>query len=201
MKCELLNFTICQMLVVIGVLAPCVRCQEQKAPEAAGNVTFFDRSFEKVLSRRKRFLLWRPGSNVLVNERRCFFFIPSLDSFSCFYFFQFTRQLTGSLSKPLAFPRPGGHNLIIEWDIFYPLPSSWYKPKKPAPPPPPPPPPTTVPPELIESWDHHGPHSGEIWVPPGGWTSDVLGQLKGQDNRRIWRVSATSRGKNSSAEN
>lgn len=66
MKNKLLNFTICQIVVVIGMLAACVKCQEQKMP-ATENVTIFDRSFEKVLSRRKRFLVWRPGSNLLVS--------------------------------------------------------------------------------------------------------------------------------------
>lgn len=67
MKSKLLNSTICQLLVVIGVLESCVQCQNENRT-AAENVTFYDRSFEKVLSRRKRFLVWRPGSNVLVSE-------------------------------------------------------------------------------------------------------------------------------------
>lgn len=34
------------------------------------NVTKYDGSFfQKVLSRRKRFLVWRPGSNVLVSTK------------------------------------------------------------------------------------------------------------------------------------
>lgn len=66
MKNKLLNFTICQIFaVVIGMSVSCVKCQEQKMP-AAENVTYFDRSFERVLSRRKRFFVWRPGSNLLV---------------------------------------------------------------------------------------------------------------------------------------
>lgn len=66
MEYKLLNFTICQVLLVIGMLVLCAKCQEQKM-SSAENVTFYDRSFEKVLSRRKRFLVWRPGSNLLVS--------------------------------------------------------------------------------------------------------------------------------------
>lgn len=66
MKNKLLNFTICQIFVVIGMSVSCVKCEREKMP-LAENVTHFDRSFQKVLSRRKRFLLWRPGSNVLVS--------------------------------------------------------------------------------------------------------------------------------------
>jgi len=65
MKNKLLNFTICQALIIIGMSLLCVKCQEQKL-SASENVTIYDRSFHRVLSRRKRFLLWRPGSNVLV---------------------------------------------------------------------------------------------------------------------------------------
>lgn len=53
-----------------------VECDEQQPKRMslsaadARNVTQYDRSFHKVLSRRKRFLLWRPGSNVLVRRER-----------------------------------------------------------------------------------------------------------------------------------
>lgn len=100
--------------------------------------------------------------------------------------------------KPLAFPKPGGHNLILEWDIFYPLPDSWRKPKLPTPKPPPPPPPTTT--EEIIVWDdphadhhdhsdHHSDHSEEAWMPEGGWqTDDVLKNLADEKEaeRRYW---------------
>lgn len=67
MKNKLLNFTICQIFLVIGLVSILrVSCQEQKRNVTVENVTIFDRSFEKVLSRRKRFLVWRPGSNLLV---------------------------------------------------------------------------------------------------------------------------------------
>lgn len=106
--------------------------------------------------------------------------------------FSFT-QLTASLVKPLVFPRPAGHNLILEWDIFYPLPSSWYKPTKPTKAAPKPPESTTSAPETVESWDPHSSHPGEIWMPSGGgWSpdSDVIKTLsEGDDakaNRKIW---------------
>lgn len=102
-------------------------------------------------------------------------------------------QLTASLVKPLAFPRPGGHNLAIEWDIFYPLPSSWYKPTKPTKPAP------KIEilkpaPEIIESWNppgDHSDHSGEIWVPSGGWSPDsdvikTLSEAETEGERRVW---------------
>jgi hypothetical protein len=96
--------------------------------------------------------------------------------------------------KPLAFPRPSGHTLALEWDIFYPLPSSWYKPTKPTKAAQKPEPITPAP-EIIETWNPHGdPHSvhpGEIWIPSGGWSSDsdVIKSLSEADTKgekRIW---------------
>lgn len=74
MKNKLLNFTICQALIIIGMSLLCVKCQEQKL-STAENVTVYDRSFHRVLSRRKRFLLWRPGSNVLVRYVSCMYVV------------------------------------------------------------------------------------------------------------------------------
>lgn len=86
--------------------------------------------------------------------------------------------------KPLAFPRPGGHNLIIEWDIFYPLPSTWHLPKKPTPVPSP-----TTTTEAIEVWDPHDHDSGAIWMPGSGWTSDVIEKLKDEPaEKRYWNI-------------
>lgn len=65
MNNKLLNLSICQ-ICVNAVLLLSVKCLDQKLPSDQ-NVTTFDRSFEKVLSRRKRFLVWRPGSNLLVS--------------------------------------------------------------------------------------------------------------------------------------
>lgn len=111
-------------------------------------------------------------------------------------------QLTASLVKPLAFPRPTGHNLILEWDIFYPLPSSWHVPK----PPPPPTPPTTTTEaiEVFDPHDHdHDPHdhdhdhdSGTIWMPDSGWTSDVVAKLKDEPaDKRFWNAPRVSHSK------
>lgn len=93
--------------------------------------------------------------------------------------------------KTLAFVTPGGHNLIIEWDIFYPLPTTWHIEKQHPPAPPPEkdtdtsPPPTT---EMTDdSFEDHNHHSGEIWVPPSGWSpdTDVIKSIS-DDKRRIW---------------
>jgi hypothetical protein len=88
-------------------------------------------------------------------------------------------QLTGSLVKPLAFKKPTGHNLIIEWDIFYPLPSSWKKPKKPAPPKPPTT--TEIPVEPVESWTQ----PKEVWQPDGGWSNNVIQQINAENQKAI----------------
>ncbi|CAH1728848.1 unnamed protein product [Chironomus riparius] len=140
MKNKLLNFTICQALIIIGMSLLCVKCQEQKL-SASENVTVYDRSFNRVLSRRKRFLLWRPGSNVL----------------------------------------------ILEWDIFYPLPSSWRLPKKPEKIFPPPIIEPEIPIEPVESWSP----PKEVWQPEGGWTNDVIQEINEQNKniagRRNWR--------------
>ena len=196
MKNKLFKFSIGQIFILIGISVSHVKCESKTSSIAAENVTHFDRSFQKVLSRRKRFLLWRPGSNVLVGV---FFF-----DFQCQILdvknnlkTLLSKQLTASLVKPLAFPRPGGHNLALEWDIFYPLPSSWYKPTKPtksAPKPQIPPAP-----EIIEYFDPHGnqhgdPHSGhagEIWIPSGGWSPDsdvikTLSEAEAKGKRRVW---------------
>lgn len=96
--------------------------------------------------------------------------------------------MTGSLVKPLAFTRPTGHNLILEWDIFYPLPVSWRKPEKPAPKPKP----TELPNvEEINSSEFHDSHHAhhpyepkEVWTPSGGWSSenDVIKSLSESDD-------------------
>lgn len=88
----------------------------------------------------------------------------------------FFYQLTASLVKPLAFRRPTGHNLIIEWDLFYPLITTWKQPEvtlKPR---------TTtttteLPIETVESWTA----PKEVWQPSGGWTSDVIEQINTQN--------------------
>jgi hypothetical protein len=79
---------------------------------------------------------------------------------------------------------------IIEWEIFYPLPSSWKVPKKPTPAPKIIPATSELPILPVES--HTPPH--EVWQPSGGWTNDVIQQinddnLKSSAHRRIWQGS------------
>jgi hypothetical protein len=93
--------------------------------------------------------------------------------------------------KPLAFKKPTGHTLLIEWDIFYPLPSSWKIPKKPAPPVPATT--TEIPVLPVESWTP--PH--EVWQPDGGWSNDVIQQInsdnqKASASKRIDKVEITN---------
>jgi hypothetical protein len=82
--------------------------------------------------------------------------------------------------------------LVLEWDIFYPLPSSWYKPTKPTKAAPKPPDTTAAP--IIETWDPqtdaHSNHPGEIWMPSGGWSADsdvikTLSDAGGKAERRV----------------
>lgn len=80
--------------------------------------------------------------------------------------------------------------MILEWDIFYPLPSTWRKPSQPTPAPVPE---ETTTPEVIETWDPHSDHSGEIWMPSGGWSSDVIKTLSESDDnnqadKRKWNM-------------
>ncbi|XP_058117999.1 uncharacterized protein LOC131284676 [Anopheles ziemanni] len=119
----------------------------------------------KVLTRKKRFLLFTPGSHIL---------------------------LTAAFGKNLMFRGPAGYVCIGELDMYYPLPDYKYhasslklggvatyppEPMKSPPPTPPPPPP---PPPKEEHHDHH--NGGELspaevdqylkdhpgtWVPPG----------------------------------
>ncbi|CRL05604.1 CLUMA_CG018668, isoform A [Clunio marinus] len=162
MRNKFLNFTICQIFIIIEVSLQCVMCQGRQENSPAQNVSYYERSFKKVLSRRKRFLVWRPGSNVL---------------------------LTSSLAKPLAFEKPTGHNYIMEWDIFFPLPTSWRVPtKKPKTTTPPPTEETTL--EVTHSWDPHSDSTGEIWMPSSGWApgTDVIKAIShGKEaDKRLW---------------
>ena len=74
MKSKLLKFTICQIFVLIGLVSCIADGQQKNVTASVQNVTLYDRSLQKVLSRRKRFLVWRPGSNVLVSLRIIFLF-------------------------------------------------------------------------------------------------------------------------------
>uniref|UniRef100_A0A182P6P9 Uncharacterized protein n=1 Tax=Anopheles epiroticus TaxID=199890 RepID=A0A182P6P9_9DIPT len=147
-----------RVLIVLNLLR-CLLC-------TAFNET--TRAESKLLSRRKRFLLFPPGANIL---------------------------LTSSFGKGLVFRGPAGYAVIGELDLYYPLPDYKYhasalklggiamyppEPKKPAPPPPPPPPAMPAPKEHDHHDHHHGgdelspaevdqylmDHPG-TWVPPG----------------------------------
>ncbi|XP_050088640.1 uncharacterized protein LOC126572947 [Anopheles aquasalis] len=130
------------------------------------DVTSDHRPSTEVLRRKKRFLLFPPGANIL---------------------------LTSSFGKGLVFQGPAGYAVIGEFDLYYPLPDYKYQasalklgkiamyppePKKKPPQPPPPPPPP------MEPDDHgHEHHDGSelspaeveqylkdhpnTWVPPG----------------------------------
>jgi hypothetical protein len=98
-------------------------------------------------------------------------------------------QLTASIVKPLGFKKPTGHNLIIEWDLFYPLITTWKQPEvtlKPR---------TTtrttteLPVETVESWTA----PKEIWQPEGGWTSDVIEQINTQNKNSAAAVGSRRR--------
>jgi hypothetical protein len=70
MKIKLLNFTICQIISVIVLInfVGCQLAQSKKQSELKRkDVTPYDRPIERILSRRKRFLVYRPGSNILVS--------------------------------------------------------------------------------------------------------------------------------------
>ena len=87
---------------------------------------------EKVLSRRKRFLIFPPGANILV---------------------------TGSLVKAMVWTSPKGFTQIFELDLFIPLPNRarfWQKPADHQGAAPPPPPPTT--PSAPPANDDHQSH-------------------------------------------
>lgn len=61
-----MNFTIYQALILLigmSLYHVTVECREELTTQ---NVTEYDRSFQKVLSRKRRFLVFRAGSNVLV---------------------------------------------------------------------------------------------------------------------------------------
>lgn len=123
------------------------------------NCTRVERSIEKILHRKKRFLIFPPLSNVLI---------------------------TGSIVKAIIITAPKGYNLLGEVDFYYPLPSkARYPPKKqkehtprPLPPPttpaPPPPPPSMMKSDYPLYFDHNdnniipwkNDHPGEVYIKP-----------------------------------
>lgn len=80
--------------------------------------------------------------------------------------------------------------MILEWDLFYPLPTTWRLPKKPTPSTTPPPETTT--PEIVDYHDHHDDHShrDDVWMPNAGWAdgTDVLQNIEDENSadRRYW---------------
>lgn len=97
------------------------------------------RRFEKILHRRRRFLLFPPGSAIVVGILASVYFISNPFIFPV----QLIHlQTTLSFTKTLVPRSPSGINMVGECDIFYPLQtqiSDWYLPTKKPPPPPPPP--------------------------------------------------------------
>lgn len=84
--------------------------------------------------------------------------------------------------KPLGYRRPTGQNLIIEWDLFYPLPSTWHQPEMTLRPPPTPPVTTEQSIQPVES----ATPPNEVWQPNGGWTNDVIAKIN-EDNQKASR--------------
>lgn len=84
--------------------------------------------------------------------------------------------------KPLGFRRPTGQNLILEWDLFYPLITTWHQPEVTLRPPTT----TTTTTEQtvkpVESWTS----PNEVWQPDGGWTNDVIAKIN-EDNQKASR--------------
>lgn len=105
--------------------------------------------FQRILHRKKRFLIFPPGSAIVVS-----FCTIRIEKFRVKLFFQlfyFLIQTTISYTKTLIPKSPSGINMIAECDVFYPLQTQiadWYSVEKPPLPPAPPQPP---PPEEFQS--------------------------------------------------
>lgn len=84
--------------------------------------------------------------------------------------------------KPLGYRRPTGQNLILEWDLFYPLPTTWHQPEVTLRPPTTTTTTTEQSVQPVESWTS----PNEVWQPPGGWTNDVIAKIN-EDNQKAWR--------------
>lgn len=78
--------------------------------------------------------------------------------------------------------------MIIEWDLFYPLITTWKQPEvtlKPR---------TTrttteLPVETVESWTA----PKEVWQPENGWTNDVIKQINTQNNKNAATMEGSRR--------
>lgn len=115
------------LLISFAALICCIWCEQGHTR----NPNFFDR----VLSRKRRFLLFPPGSAIVVSDiyLHCRSLLPrKFDSEGWPFFFQATMSMT----KTLVPKSPSGINMIAEVDIFYPLQTqiSDYFPTKPPPP-------------------------------------------------------------------
>ena len=92
------------------------------------------------------------------------------------------------MAKPLAYSRPRGQNLIIEWDIFFPLPSTWRQPQVQTKPPKPKKTTTKIPfhEEIheVESWTP----PGEVWKPESGWKNDIFAEINKDPHKASRRI-------------
>ncbi|XP_035772843.1 uncharacterized protein LOC118456311 [Anopheles albimanus] len=152
----------------------------------------------KIQRRKKRFLLFPPGANIL---------------------------LTSSFGKGLVFRGPAGYAVVGELDLYYPLPDykyqasalklgkiAMYPPEPKKKPPPPPPPPSPPPPPPMMAHEHgHDHHDGSelspaeveqylkdhpnTWVPPGwgkeraDWNLDNPYQYRAPPQSPYWATS------------
>lgn len=152
----------CSLIATLSIIVWTCDCLEQNQTIVKTNAE----RFERILHRQRRFLLFPPGSAIVVSSSRCK--SAPLSIVHCFFFNILCAvvllQTTLSFTKTLVPRSPSGINLIGECDVFYPLQtqiSDWYltpphtRPQRPPPPPPPshqpplppyPPPPPHLPP-------------------------------------------------------
>lgn len=113
-------------LFFVIVVLRCIDAAEN-CPSVTRKSTTKMLQFQEVLSRKKRYLLFTPGSAFLVLQAKKFFDSKANNIWI------FT-QTTMSFAKALATKFPRGVNMVAEADLFYPLPtkiSDWYpKPHK-----------------------------------------------------------------------
>uniref|UniRef100_A0A182NDV3 Uncharacterized protein n=1 Tax=Anopheles dirus TaxID=7168 RepID=A0A182NDV3_9DIPT len=79
---------------------------------------------QRVLSRKRRFLLFPPGANFIVRSEsflRCYMLIIMFN-----VVFVFHSQVTISGGKGSMFETPRGYNLVAEMDMYHPLPDYMY---------------------------------------------------------------------------
>lgn len=124
----------CLLIASLSIVVIACHCRAENRTSIISNA----RRFEKILHRKRRFLLFPPGAAIVVG----IFGLICL-TFRVLLILQPIRlQTTLSFTKTLVPRSPSGINMIAECDIFYPLQnkiSDWYPTTKPPPPPPPPP--------------------------------------------------------------